>query len=78
MYNYWHCVKSEKTLIFLGGIVTAVVGKKILKHPCTRKTAVKTIASTINFYDEAKASVQNVREEAEDMYADAKNQPCQE
>ena len=78
MFNYFHCLKSEKSLIFLGGIATAVIGKKILKHPCTRKTAVKTLASTMNFYDEAKASVQNMREEAEDIYADAKKPVCEE
>ena len=78
MSNYFNCLKNEKTLVFLGGVATVIIGKKILKHPATRKTAVKSLAYTMNFCDEAKATVQNIREEAEDIYADAKNPICQE
>ena len=78
MYNCFRCLKNEKTLIFLGGIATAVIGTKILKHPCTRKTTVKTLAFTMNLCDEAKSSVQNMREEAEDIYTDARKPICEE
>ena len=75
MLNY---LKKEKTLIFLGGIVTAIVGAKILKCPKTRQVCVKTLAHGMNFCDEAKASVQNMREEAEDIYTQAKHAGCEE
>ena len=78
MFNCFNCFKSEKTLIFLGGIATAIVGTKILKSPKTREVCVKTLAQGMNFRDEAKATVQNMREEAEDIYADAKKTVCEE
>lgn len=78
MFNYFHCLKKEKTLIFLGGIATAIVGTKILKCPKTRQVCVKSLAQGMNFCDEAKASVQNMREEAEDIYTEAKKPVCEE
>ena len=78
MFNCFNCFKSEKGLIFLGGIATAVVGAKILKCPKTREVCVKALAQGMNFCDEAKASVQNMREEAEDIYTEAKKPVCEE
>jgi len=77
MFRCLHYLKKEKTLIFIGGIATAIVGTKILKCPKTRETCVKTLAHGMNFCDEAKASVQNMREEAEDIYKEAKNPVCE-
>ena len=76
MFNYFKCLKNEKYLIFLGGIATAIVGTKVLKCPKTRQVCVKTLAHGINFCDEAKSTVQTMRDEAEDLYADAKNPVC--
>ena len=77
MFNCFECLGKEKTIIFLGGIATAIVGSKILKCPKTRQICVRTLAHGMNLCDETKATMQNMREEAEDIYADAKNPTCE-
>lgn len=56
---------------FLGGILTAIVGKSVLNNPKTRKTVVKTMAKGMKFQKDAQTYLQNVREDAEDLCYEA-------
>ena len=62
-------LKDKKCWCFAAGIATAVVGKKIATSMC-----VSGLAKGMKFQQEAKETLQNMREEAEDMCYEAKSQ----
>lgn len=64
--------KKENLLIFAGGIVTGIVGLKIAKTDKARKTVVKTIAQGMMTKDCVMEEYTNIREEADDICAEAK------
>ncbi len=64
--------KKENLIIFAGGIVTGLVGLKVVKTDKARKTVVKTIAQGMMAKDCAVEEYTNIREEAEDICAEAK------
>lgn len=66
--------KNEKLLSFLGGAAAVIVGTKILKAPKTRELCVKGLASGITAKNNAMATIQNLKEDAEDLCADAREQ----
>lgn len=67
-------LKNEKTLCFLGGLAATVVGGKVLKWDKTRKACVKSLAKGMKFQQDAKEVFQNMKEEAEDICYDAKQE----
>lgn len=64
--------KKENLLIFTGGIVTGIIGLKVAKTEKTRKTLVKTLAKGMMAKDCVMEEYVNIREEAEDICAEAK------
>lgn len=66
--------KNKKLWTFVGGMVTAVAGAKILKAPCTRKACVKGLAAGMKLKSDAAASIQNLKEDAQDICNDAREQ----
>lgn len=67
-------IKNEKLLCFAGGILAATYGVKVLKSEKTRKTAVKGLAKCMKLQKDAQVAFQNMKEEAEDICYDAKQQ----
>jgi len=65
---------SAKVLCFVGGVATAVIGTKIAKSEKTRQLCVKTLAKGMMLQDCAKECFQNIKEDAIDIYEDAKKQ----
>ena len=63
--------KNEKVLSFIGGAAAVIIGGKILKMPRTRELCVKSLASGITAKNNISAAIQNIREDAEDLCADA-------
>lgn len=59
---------------FLLGIGASIVGSKALKSKAVHDCAVRTVAKALTIRDEAARTVSKVREEAEDIYAEAKTQ----
>ena len=66
--------KNEKLLTFIGGATAAVVGTKILKAKKTRELCVKGLAWGITAKNNAEAAVQSIKEDAEDICHDAREQ----
>ncbi len=64
--------KKDNLLIFVGGIVTGIVGLKVVKTKKVRDAAVKTLAQGMMTKDCVVEEYTNIREEAEDICAEAK------
>lgn len=67
-------IKNEKTLFFLGGMAVVALGKKLLKSQKTRELCVNTLAQGMKLQKEAKVALQNLKEEAEDICYEAKQE----
>ncbi|MFI3173248.1 MAG: DUF6110 family protein [Eubacteriales bacterium] len=64
--------KKENLIIFAGGIVTGIVGLKVAKTEKARTTVVKALAQGMMTKDCVVEEYTNIREEAEDICAEAK------
>ena len=60
--------KSKELWTFVGGAVTAVVTSKFAK---SNKAAVKGLASGMQVNDKVEATVTSIKEDAQDVYAEA-------
>ncbi len=70
--NCWDCLKENaKMACYVGGIVTAVVVKAVVKSPKFRETCVSTLAKGMTLQKEAETYVQNIKDEAQDLCYDA-------
>lgn len=72
------CIKNEKFLCFAGGVLAATYGVKALKSDKTRKACVSGLAKCIKLRDDAQETFKNMREEAEDICYDAKQEANKE
>lgn len=66
-------IEHKHALIFVGGIATAIAGKKILKSQTTKDCAVKSMAKVLTCKSEIEESIQDIKDNAEDIHEDAKN-----
>lgn len=64
--------KKENGILFVAGIVTGIAGLKIAKTEKTRRFAVNSIAQGIMIKDSTMETIANLREEAEDICAEAR------
>jgi hypothetical protein len=63
---------TDKYVIGFGaGVAAAVIGCKVYKSKAFRKAAANILAQWMNLRDEAKFTVAKIKEEAEDIYAEA-------
>ncbi len=70
------CNRSN-LLIFLGGAATSLVTANVLKSKSARKAAVCTMSKFLKAKDDVEHALSSIKEEAEDMYAEAKqNRDC--
>ena len=67
-------VKNEKVLCFTGGVLAATYGVKTLKSTKTRKACVSGLAKCMKLQNDAKAAFRNMKDEAEDICYDAKQE----
>ena len=64
--------KRHRTeLIFLGGIATAIIGKKILESKTVKDAATKGMAQFMAAKKDAEECFQDMKENAEDIVVDA-------
>ena len=68
------CLKNEKFLYFAGGVLAATYGVKPVKSDKTRKACVKGLAKCIKLQNDAQETFKNMKEEAEDICCDAKQE----
>ena len=64
-------MKHKHALIFVGGIATAIVGKKILESDAFKETCTKGMAAVMSAKKDAEECFQDIRDDAEDMVVDA-------
>lgn len=73
--NMWlKCLKNEKILYFVGGIVAAALGAKAMKSTKVREACVKGLAKGMQLQQNAQETLQNMKEDAADLCHDAKQQ----
>ncbi len=72
MLKCLECITKERGLIFAAGATAGLAVLKVLKTKKARDIAVKSVASTIMLKDKVLENVANIREEAEDICAEAK------
>lgn len=65
-------LKNKVFLSFVAGVVTTVAGSKFVKSDTARKVAVNSLASGMQFKDEAKATYETIKEDAQDIVYEAK------
>ncbi len=68
------CIKNEKVLCFVGGVLAATYGVKAVKSEKTRKACVSGLAKCIKLQNDAQEAFKNMKEEAEDICYDAKKE----
>ena len=64
---------TKKLALFLGGVVFGSAGFKVLSSKDAKKVYSHTTAAVLRAKDCVMQAVTNVREDAEDVYADAKD-----
>ncbi|MDR1363131.1 MAG: hypothetical protein LBJ35_03665 [Spirochaetaceae bacterium] len=66
---------TNKYVIGFGvGVAAAVIGCRAYKSKTVRNAAAKVLAHWMKLRDDAKFAVTKIKEEAEDLYAEAKTQ----
>jgi hypothetical protein len=65
------CMEHKHALIFAAGIVTAIVGKKVLESKTVKNAATKGMAQVMSAKKDAEECFQDMKENAEDMVVDA-------
>ena len=70
----WKCFKNEKLWCAIVGAAALVIGKKIVTAETTRKLAVSGLAKGMKLQSDAKATFQNMKDEAADICCDAKEE----
>ena len=63
---------TKKLALFLGGVVFGSAGFKVLSSKDAKKVYTHTTAAVLRAKDSVMETVTTVRENAEDIYADAK------
>ncbi len=66
--------KNEKFWCVMAGVVGPAIIKKILKAPKTREYAVKGLAEGMKITADAKATFQDMKDQAADICNDAKKE----
>ena len=72
-----NCLECDRKWVFLGGIAAALVGGKILTSKKTREVTVNAVAQAMKLHKDAQATFANIKEEAEDICFDAKQQAAE-
>lgn len=65
---------SPKFWLFAGGLLSGLILPPALKSRAAHKAAVNITAGGMQMRDDAKARAQAIKEEAQDVYAEAKQQ----
>ena len=61
-----------------GGVAAALVGAKVAKSPKTRELCVAGMAKGMKLQQDARVTLQNMKEDAQDLCAEAKQKATQE
>ena len=67
-------MKHKHTLIFVGGIATAIVGKKILESKTVKDACTQGMATVMAAKKDAEECFQDMKDNAEDIVVDANSE----
>ena len=65
-------IEHKHALLFVGGIATAIVGKKVLESQKTKDYAAQSMAKVLTCKSELEESIQDIKDNAEDIHTDEK------
>jgi hypothetical protein len=68
------CLDAGSLAAFAGGVAAAIAVPRILKSKCARKAAVYTMAKGLQLQEDAVSLFDELREDAQDLYYEAKGQ----
>ncbi|MDO5707541.1 MAG: DUF6110 family protein [Andreesenia angusta] len=64
-------IGGKRILIFLGGLVAGAAAKKVLESQSVRQLAVDGVAKGIKLQKSAQETLENLKEDAQDIHHDA-------
>lgn len=67
-------MKHKHALIFVGGIATAIVGKKILESKTVKDACTQGMATVMSAKKDAEECFQDMKDTAEDIVVDANSE----
>ena len=70
--------RAVSPFIEAGGVAAALVGAKVAKSPKTRELCVAGMAKGMKLQQDARVTLQNMKEDAQDLCAEAKQKAAQE
>ena len=70
--------RAVSPFIEAGGVAAALVGAKVAKSPKTRELCVAGMAKGMKLQQDARVTLQNMKEDAQDRCAEAKQKAAQE
>jgi len=62
-----HAIEHKAALIFAGGVVTAIVGRKVLESGVVKETATNAMAGVISAKQDAEKAIEDMKKEAEEI-----------
>lgn len=68
------CFKDEKFWCAVGGAAAVILGKKVVKAKKTRELAVTGLAKGMKLKNDANSAFQSMKDEAQDLCYEAKEQ----
>lgn len=64
--------KNEKTLLFLGGLASGIAGVNLVKSKTARKACVNVLAKGMKLHNDAQVTLETMKEDAQDVFAESK------
>lgn len=68
---------KKKLWFFAGGVAAGLIVPQIVKSKTARKAAVSVVAKGMGLRDDAKAACEAIKEDAQDVYAEAKQKAAE-
>lgn len=65
------CMNNKGLWGFVGGMIAAAIGAKVVKSPVARKLAVQGLSKAMLIQQKAMEQLANIREEAQDLCHEA-------
>lgn len=60
-------IEHKHALIFVGGIATAIIGKKVLESQTFKETTTKAMANVMSAKQDAEKAVEEMKKDAEEI-----------
>jgi len=70
--SIWSKFAKKKVLTFVAGTAAGLILPPIVKSKAARKAAVTVTAKGMQLKDDARSAFETIKEDAEDVYAEAK------